>query len=285
MNIVILSGGWSESYASIKSAKVVQSLFANEKITCLDPVNGLNKLKSNILKINPKIIINLVHGYWGEDGYAQLFLDDLKIPYSGPKMNDAFLSMNKHMMRVICTEINIPIPQGNTYTNSQYQNTVDFYPHLTKPIFGGSSHGIKVINCEEEKTLNNSQEPTLLCEKLIVGPELGIAVLNGKVLGGVIIEHEEQIYTVNAKNTDDRVTFNDAKLFPDQALVEEAKTLAVKLYKRINGHGIARIDFKLSDKPYFIDYNSIPGMVLLPKILKYGGYSDEDFRNMLLGIS
>ncbi len=280
--IVILAGGWTEISASIKSGKIIKNLILNNyEVQVLDPANGLNKLKQDILDIKPIYIINLIHGYWGEDGYAQHFLDKLQIPYTGPKSYDATISINKHAMRQICEEVKIPIASGGLYMYENYKKHINYYPHLTKPIFGGSSYGIKIINTENEKN-SNQYEQYMLCEKYINGPELGVAVLNGKTLGSILIEHEEQIYTVEAKKTDKRVIFSSGEEYKDQNIVKEAKKYAEQLYNHIDGHGIARIDFKLCKKPYFIDYNSIPGMVLIPRILRNNGYSDSEFIKLLL---
>ncbi|QEK38682.1 ATP-grasp domain-containing protein [Candidatus Cytomitobacter primus] len=321
-NIVLLAGGWTEVYPSLKSAKKVESILTSsniltnfdfqshgsdslqlpnlntlpqdsgvtidsnqniiDKIIHLDPANGLNELRDDILRIQPDIIVNLVHGYWGEDGYAQRFLDELKFPYTGPRFNDASISINKHIMRSICTKLNIPISSGGFYSEKKYREKAHCYPHIVKPLFGGSSYGVHVINSDEEKDQYKMSDQAIICEEFIEGPELCVVVKNGKCYGSMIIECEEQFYTIHAKNTDKKVKFLGSESYVDQGMVKAAQEYAVGLYNYLDGHGIARIDFKLSDKAYFIDYNSIPGMTLLPRILKFNNYSDSDFAKLLL---
>ncbi|WP_172619030.1 D-alanine--D-alanine ligase family protein [Candidatus Cytomitobacter indipagum] len=286
-NIIILSGGWTEPFASLKSAKTVISLLkikhSNAHIVNLDPADGLLNLRKQILDISPDVIINLVHGYWGEDGYAQIFLDKLGFPYTGPSFQEAHTSMNKHIMHELCKELSVPIPKSGYVSESKYIEKVHCYPHIIKPIRGGSSYGIDVINNENEKINHAAKDPILIYEEIIDGPELCIAIKKGKCLGTILIDHDDQIYTVHAKNTDENVRFIDPKIYGvSDKMLEDAKSYASKLYNHVNGRGIARIDFKVTDKPYFIDYNSIPGMVLIPRILKLNGYSDEDMIDLLI---
>ncbi|USO00501.1 MAG: hypothetical protein H6845_01610 [Alphaproteobacteria bacterium] len=290
--IAVLYGGWSEYEASIKSKNHIISLINKYKhdntlfsnnidILELNPADGLTSLRSKLLEYQPELVVNLVHGYWGEDGYAQLFLDELKFPYTGPKHHDAFLSINKHVMKEICHEIGVPVMKGGAVELNTYLQQADHYPHIVKSIYGGSSHGIEVIHTEQEK-LNYKNNSTFLYEHFNKGVEVTHAVKNGKYIGGLIIKHPGEIYDTNSKKTGQGVEFLHLDTFPNQNLIEKSKKYAIDLYNKINGRGVARLDFTVSDECYFMDYNAIPGTVLLPVIMKMRGYTELDFLKLLL---
>lgn len=287
--VVILAGGWTEAYASFKSAKIVSGLLKNRyqniDIVELDPSDGLLKIKKDILNIMPNLIVNLVHGYWGEDGCAQIFLEQFNIPYTGPNFIEAHASINKHIMRETCKELQIPIANGGVVSAEKYVDSIIFYPHIVKPSRGGSSYGVAVINNHQDKINYTAQDPILVYEEMIAGPELCIAIKQGKFMGSMIVEHDDQIYTTEAKNTDRGVRFIDTKKYGiEDHILQNAKDYALTLYEHLKGRGLARIDFKVSNKThfYFIDYNSIPGMVLMPRILKLHGYSDDEILDAIL---
>ena len=59
--------------------------------------NFVEKLK----KIKPKMVFNALHGKYGEDGFVQLILESLKIPYTHSGVIPSSLAMDKVLSRVI----------------------------------------------------------------------------------------------------------------------------------------------------------------------------------------
>ena len=81
--ILILAGGYSKERAiSISTAKSVYSeLIQNKhyKIKIQEP-NG--ELVKNIRNYKPHVVLNLLHGRYGEDGYIQAILESEKVKYT-----------------------------------------------------------------------------------------------------------------------------------------------------------------------------------------------------------
>ena len=66
--------------------------------------------KKTIKSYNPDIILNCLHGEFGEDGKAQSIFENLKIPYthSGPKSSK--IAMNKLLSKQIFNKNKILTP-------------------------------------------------------------------------------------------------------------------------------------------------------------------------------
>ena len=78
--ILILGGGLSkERQISLNTAKQVKNILKKYKvIQCDFDKNFID----NVKKFQPDIIFNALHGRFGEDGYVQSILENLKIKYT-----------------------------------------------------------------------------------------------------------------------------------------------------------------------------------------------------------
>ena len=94
--ILILAGGYSnEREISWKTAKSVYTeLNKNKKykIKIIDP-NGL--FVKNLRKFKPNIVLNLLHGRYGEDGYIQAILESEKVKYTHSGVLSSSLAIDK----------------------------------------------------------------------------------------------------------------------------------------------------------------------------------------------
>ena len=74
--ILILAGGYSkEREISLKTAKSVYQELKNDKKYKLQIHEPNGNLIKNLRKFNPDIVLNLLHGRYGEDGYIQTILE------------------------------------------------------------------------------------------------------------------------------------------------------------------------------------------------------------------
>jgi D-alanine-D-alanine ligase len=84
---------------------------------------------------------------------------------------------------------------------------------------------------------------------------------------------EKEFFDYDAKYKRDRTK----EIFPDleKDIKEEIENISLKIYKKLCLTDIARIDFLFSDKLYFLEVNTIPGMTptsFLPQCVKHYGY-------------
>ena len=68
------------------------------KVRTLD---GKGNFVNKLIKLKPKIVLNALHGKYGEDGFVQSILESLKIPYTHSGVLASSLAMDKELSRRI----------------------------------------------------------------------------------------------------------------------------------------------------------------------------------------
>ena len=102
----------------------------------------IDKLK----KIKPKLVFNALHGKYCEDGFIQIILESLKIPYTHSGVFSSSLAMDKELSRLIFQKNKIKVPKyfllqkdDERDLNRKIKNKKIKYPIVIKPVNEGSS--------------------------------------------------------------------------------------------------------------------------------------------------
>ena len=113
--ILIISGGISkEREISIETGKeVAKELKKNGYLVKNCEPN--NDLIYNVKTFKPNIIFNALHGQFGEDGYIQSILENLKIPYTHSGVIASAKAMNKEISKKIFLKNKILTPKYIKY--------------------------------------------------------------------------------------------------------------------------------------------------------------------------
>ncbi len=115
--ILILAGGYSkEREVSKKTAKSVYlELIKNSKykIKTLDPNGDFVK---NLRKFKPDLVLNLLHGRYGEDGYIQAILESEKIKYTHSGVLSSSLAIDKDVSKFLFIKNKILTPKYIKYS-------------------------------------------------------------------------------------------------------------------------------------------------------------------------
>ena len=152
--ILILAGGYSnEREISLITAKsVIQELkkIKKYKLLIIEPDgNFIKKLR----KFKPNLVLNLLHGRYGEDGYIQSILESEKIRYTHSGVLSSSLSIDKEISKKIFMKNNILTPPyikfsfKNNFNIKNITNKIDKnlkFPVVLKPINEGSSVGVYI---------------------------------------------------------------------------------------------------------------------------------------------
>ena len=103
--VAVLMGGFSvEREVSLSSAQgVLKALheLGHEPIP-IDVTRDMKAFIENLETHKPDVVLNILHGRWGEDGCIQGLLEMLGISYSHSGVLGSVLSMNKVVARKIC---------------------------------------------------------------------------------------------------------------------------------------------------------------------------------------
>ena len=159
--IVVLMGGLSgERQISFLTGKACSGALKKKgyKVKELDAKGYfVDKLR----KIKPKLVLNALHGRYGEDGFVQSILESLKIPYTHSGIFSSSLAMDKVMSRIIFKKHKMRVPKyfvlhknHQSSLSKKMKSKKIRFPIVIKPINEGSSLGVYI--CKNKKQFNKN---------------------------------------------------------------------------------------------------------------------------------
>ena len=286
--ILILSGGYSKekeiSRASAKS--IYKTLKDKYKILVCEPDSEfIGKIK----KFKPDVVYNSLHGRFGEDGYIQALLENLKVKYTHSGVNSSSIAMDKEISKRIFIRNNIRTPKFlklNNFDLIKNKNTllknIEIklgFPVVIKPVDEGSSVDVNICNKKNiiKKLKKLSSYKEVLVEKYIGGREIQVAIMGNKKLGVIELSPKRKFYDYKAKYNVKAGTKHIIPVDLSKKKINEVLNLALKAHKLIGCRGVTRSDFKyINGKFYLLEINTQPGMTklsLVPEIAAYKGIS------------
>ena len=285
--IIILAGGYSrEREVSLDTAKsVIKELKKNNiyKIKTIEPDGELVK---HIRKFKPNLVLNLLHGRYGEDGYIQSILETEKVKYTHSGVLSSASCMDKEISKKIFNKNRIPTPRYIKYSLKKEKSKTRIikkistylkFPVVIKPINEGSS--VNVYICNKKNIVNNlkklNEYDDILIEKFIPGREIQVAILGDKKLGVIELKPKRKFYDYQAKYNPKSKTEHIIPVKLSKKNYEKVTNIAYKAHKLLKCRGVTRSDFRFyKNKFYLLEINTQPGMTslsLVPEIAAYRG--------------
>ncbi len=276
--------------------------------------NDLNKVPSRNLKMEKKglgnflennydVIFPLIHGPYGEDGKIQGLFELLEIPYVGAKVLGSSIGMDKGIMKKLFDYNGlkqaefITIKYHNEFKIDKINNFIENYelPIFIKPANLGSSIGISKISKKDKlkKAVKNAfaYDDKIIVEKALKAREIECSVLGknefkASLPGEIIPSHDFYDYRSKYKDQKTKLII-PAKL--NKKLINEFQKMAIRAFEIIEGEGLARVDFFLSNNDIYInEINTIPGFTkysMYPKLWDATGLSYSDLIDELINIT
>lgn len=232
----------------------------------------------------------MLHGPGGEDGRMQALLEFLNIPYTGSGVQSSALAMDKLRTKQLWRGLDINGKRGLSTPEFAVLNSQSNFAQvlaslggevMVKPANEGSSIGMsRVSNAAElaqafDKAAQYQGE--VLVERLIVGAEYTVAILNGEALPPIRLETDHSFYDFNAKYiAEDTRYICPCGLSPQKE--QELKQLALNAFNAVGCHGWGRVDVMADAQQnfYLLEVNTAPGMTshsLVPMAAKAIGLS------------
>ena len=269
--ILILAGGYSkEKEVSIQTAKSVYSELNKDKKYKIKVVNPDGKFVQVLRNFNPNIVLNLLHGRYGEDGYIQAILESEKVKYTHSGVLSSSLAIDKELSKKIFIKNNILTPK---YLKFSYRNNINKlklinnlqkkigFPLVVKPLNEGSSVNVFICNKNNIlKTLTKLNEyGEVLLEKYIPGREIQVAILENKVLGAIELRPTRKFYDYQAKYNPKARTEHIIPVEISKIKYQELTKIALKAHKILNCRGVTRSDFRYyKNSFYLLETNTQP---------------------------
>ena len=278
-NILVLYGGNStERAVSISSAMRVIEAFADtaHRVIACDYRGAAPSAPLLRLARESDAVFLALHGGDGEGGVLQSALERAGIfHYTGSDARGASLALDKASAKQCVSEVGVPIAQGMVWQPGAPPPAIPL-PAIVKPVFGGSSVGLKKAKRKSELAACCPNEP-LLVEEFLSGREFTVGILGDTALPAVEIIPCGGIYDYKHKYTAG-ATKEICPAAIDKEKAALLREFAMRAFLALGLRDFARIDFKENDRgtPCFLEANTLPGLTptsLLPQAAKGAGIS------------
>ena len=292
--ILILAGGYSNErdISLITAASVTKELRKSKKykLLTIEP-NGyfVKKLR----KFKPKLVLNLLHGRYGEDGYIQSILESEKVKYTHSGVLSSSLAIDKEISKKIFIKNKILTPPYFKFifkNNFNFKNIVKKidkilkFPVVLKPINEGSSVGVHITNRKNfnQNLMKLQKFKEILVEKYIPGREIQAAILGNKKLGIIELKPKRKFYDYKAKYSVSAKTEHIIPVNINSRNYNKINTIAMKAHKLLKCRGVSRSDFRFyNNKFYLLELNTQPGMTSLSLVPEIASYKNIGFLQLI----
>ena len=287
MHVAILKGGWSaEREVSLNSGAFFAEHAKAEgyQVSEIDVGRDIGVVLADL---KPDVVINALHGRFGEDGTIQGMLEILGIAYTHSGVLASALAMDKHQAKIIFKAAGVPVTHHVVAHRSEIaRDHVMKPPYVVKPVNEGSSVGIFMVKSE---TSHPPQEilgedwkggEELMVERYIPGRELTCAVMGDVALGVTEIVTDLNFYNYEAKYLAGG-SFHQLPAQIPTKIYEQVQSLSLKAHEALGCRGISRADFRYNDlvggggELVCLEVNTQPGMTatsLVPELAEHAGH-------------
>jgi len=311
----VIRGGPSREYEiSLKTgAEILGFLSADiyEVVDILIDKNGtwhIGGTPTNVSKIYGRVdvVVNALHGKYGEDGIVQRELDAFSVPYTGSRSLGSAICMNKVRTKDVFRKAGLRTPASFVLKadDNPKRNAVEAFqsvpsPFVIKPVKSGSSFGVYFVDTLEEMQNRISRAlvygDEIMVEERIHGREATCAVcedFRGEELYAFppteIIPAEGSIFF----DHDAKYSGASEEICPGNFTQEESaeiKRLALEAHHLLGLEHYSRSDFIVSPRGiYILEVNSLPGLTresLFPKSLEAVGSSMPEFLEHIISLA
>jgi D-alanine-D-alanine ligase len=243
-------------------------------------------------------------------------LEHLGIPYTASDPLTLNICLDKSRTKEILAYHNLPISRFRVVSERNFSFNTLHYPLMVKPLYEGSSIGIRndsLVKTRQEMRervswlLDNYNEPALV-EEFLPGREVTVAIIgNGadarvlpivEILFDSLPKGVNPIYSYEAKWVWDQSS-NPLKIFEcpaklDGDLRSQIEDICLKAYKVLRCRDWCRIDVRLdaSSRPHILELNPLPGVLpspednsCFPKAAQAAGMDYDQLINAVLDIA
>jgi D-alanine-D-alanine ligase len=287
IRVAVLMGGISaEREVSLSSGAMVAAALAEAgyEAVPVDATRNLPALLDELLRVNPDIVFNALHGRFGEDGCIQGILDwmGLRYTHSGPRASA--LAMDKPAAKAIFADAGLPVAPHRLVTAGELAAADPLQrPYVVKPVNEGSSVGVAIMTEGDNRRADIAaawppREP-VMAEAFIPGRELTVAVLGAEPLAVTEITTARGFYDYAAKYEEGGSRHILPAAIPPE-VTEAARAISLAAHEALGCRGASRADLRWDDsRPgasglVLLELNTQPGMTptsLLPEQAAFRG--------------
>ena len=275
-------------------------------------------IPTTLKKIVPKVdvIVNALHGDYGEDGKVQQEFEQWHVPYTGSGPFASAIGYNKFLTKQEFSKLGIKTPKHILFPVYQedFDGPREEYaskkakevwerlppPWIVKPLTGGSSMGVHVCKTFESLVsafqVGVNERVSVLVEEFITGKEATVGVID-EFRGQKVYALPPIEIRIPKTSTffDNEVKYNGKSQeicpgnFTDKEK-RELERLASLIHTGLDLSHYSRSDFILNPKKgiYALEVNTLPGLTgesLMPKALGAVGSNLPEFIEHIINLA
>lgn len=288
--VAVIMGGWSsERPVSLSSGKGMAEAARQAGYDAVE-IDVTRDMARQLAEAKPDVVLNALHGPWGEDGCVQGILEILGIPYTHSGVLASALAMNKDKSRAVYAQHGIDIAEGGLYPVEELaRDHIMPPPYVIKPIAEGSSFGVFIVREGANRPPKELTDGTwkfgshALVEKFIPGRELTVGVMGDRPMAVTEITTLREYYDFAAKYE----SGGSRHVLPadlPKAVTEAALDASLRAHRALGCRGVSRSDFRYDDKAgrlVILETNTQPGMTPTSLIPEQAAYLGIDYPSLV----
>lgn len=308
MRIAVLAGGLSaEREVSLRSGRRVAQALRNKGQEVFE-VDVDADLLPELRKINPDVVLPLVHGQVGEDGSLREVLDVAGYKTVGSPSAAARIAFEKPIANQVAAAAGVFVPKSIVLPQEAFKSLgapalLDSaissigLPMVVKPSHGGSALGATVVKSAEElpaaMVTAFSFGSVVLMQPYLIGTEIAVCVLEDKsgvkTLPIVEIVPDHDLYDYDCRYTAGMTEFFVPARISNE-IANQANEIAIRMHKALGLKDISRTDLIIdgAGNIWFLEVNINPGQTetsLFPQAVNAAGLDlGEVFLDLLTNL-
>ncbi len=290
----VVYGGWSSEREVSLSSGGQMAHAAREAGYDVVEIDATRALAAQLGEAGVDVILNGLHGPWGEDGCVQGLFEVLGLPYSHSGVAASALAMDKRMSKAIFAREGLDVAKDKAVSRAEAAAAHPLAPpYVIKPVAEGSSFGIVMVRDDTNgpSQLVLSDEWTygdaLMAEEFIPGRELTVGVMGDKALAVTEITTLRAFYDFDAKYASGGSRHEIPARLPD-AVTAACMEAALTAHRALGCRGVTRSDFRYdeaSERLVILETNTQPGMTptsLVPEQAAWCGIAFADLVSWMI---
>ena len=288
--VAVIMGGWSsERPVSLSSGKGMAQAARDGGFDVVE-IDVTRQLAQQLTEAKPDVVLNALHGPWGEDGCVQGVMEILGIPYTHSGVMASALAMDKDKARAIYVQHGLDVAEGGMYdVEDLARDHIMAPPYVIKPPAEGSSFGGFIVREGANRPPKELTDGTwtfgkrALVEKFIPGRELTVGVMGDRAMAVTEITTLRDYYDFTAKYESGGSRHVLPADLPN-AVTEAALNASLKAHQALGCRGVSRSDFRYDEKAgrlVILETNTQPGMTPTSLIPEQAAHMGIDYPSLV----
>jgi len=277
-----------EEYDYVGTIELISGALKNLGHTVVR-LGGGREFLTNILCESVDIVFNIAEGrgiYRSREAQVPSVLEMLNIPYTGSDPQCLAICLDKPLTKKLAATAGVCVPKEIIINSAQELQKVrwdDFpFPAIVKPIFEGSSKGIRVSSVTKNpdqltelvtRLIDCYHQPVMV-EEFIAGDEVTVGMIGNsppQVLGMMRIlprkKYDHFVYSLEVKRDWKNTVDYECPPRLEDKVLKRIEDSAISAFQVLGCRDFARLDYRIGRDgiPYFLEINPLPGL---------GDYSD-----------